>query len=255
MMRMITLFGKELKSLKFNELKRERRCQSFLLTRIKMILKSTYADAERNPESTIHSDKIAFFEMYKAHIEALIEECDYWMDRRYEPQSNSHKLHPKWMIRKENVERRKRYLRDNRIRIYWQQNEDGLIVSWDRDKFFHIAADRGYQTEELIVSEIARELEIDRTRAKIVLDKGRFTWGQVLCLGAFLQMTPKEFCDTFLAGYFVEQFGEYRADYENLRKDELLKRAIKSNPMLAYPEEVIEIGADGIPIDEEEWFD
>ena len=55
--------------------------------------------------------------------------------------------------------------------------------------------------------------------------------------------------------YVVEQFGDYRADYENLRKDELLKQAIKSNPMLAYKEEVIEIGADGSPIDEEEWFD
>ena len=80
------------------------------------------------------------------------------------------------------------------------------------------------------------------------MGSGAMPWG-------ILQMTPKEFCDTFLAGYFTEQFGDYRADYENLRKDELLKRAIKSNPMLAYEEEVIEIGADGSPIDEEEWFD
>lgn len=256
MTKMITLFGKELKTLKFNELKRERRCHSFLLTRVRYILKEAEAELEKHPESTIQADKVAFFEMYASHLQAMIDECDYWLDRRYEPQSNAYQKRPKYLIRKENAERRKRYLRDNRNMIYWQQSEDGLVVSWDRDKFYHIAADRGYQTEELIVSEVQRELELaDRTRAKFLLDKGRFTWGQVLCLGAFLQMTPKEFCDTFLAGYFTEQFGDYRADYENLRKDELLKRAIKSNPMLAYEEEVIEIGADGSPIDEEEWFD
>ena len=256
MTKMITLFGKDLKTLKFNELKRERRCHSFLLTRVRYILKEAEAELEKHPESTIHSDKVAFFGMYASHLQAMIDECDYWLDRRYKPSSKEQSGVTRWLTRKENAERRKTYLRDNRNRIYWEQSEDGLVVSWDRDKFFHIAADRGYQTEELIVSEVQKELELaDRTKAKWLLNKGRFTWGQVLCLGAFLQMTPKEFCDTFLAGYFTEQFGDYRADYENLRKDELLKQAIKSNPMLAYKEEVIEIGADGSPIDEEEWFD
>ena len=57
------------------------------------------------------------------------------------------------------------------------------------------------------------------------MDKGRFTWGQVLVLGAWLQMTPKEFCDIFLSGYFTEYYGRYIASYDNLDREVLLKRA------------------------------
>lgn len=255
MTKMITLFGKDLSKLKYNDLRRERRCHSFLLTRIRILLGNEYDALEKHPESQIRKDKIAFFEMYVEHLEAIIQECDYWMDRRYEPLSNSYATKPKWTIKKENEKKRKRQILDNAIAYHWQKGDDGLLVSWDRDKFFLIASDRGYQTEEAVTAEVAKELKLDWTRARLALERGRFTWGQVLCLGAWLQMSPREFCDTFLAGYFTEQYGEYRADYENLNKTELLKRAIRTNPLALIKEDVIEVGADGEPIDEEMWFD
>ena len=97
-----------------------------------------------------------------------------------------------------------------------------------------IASDRGYQTEGALIADITKELVLDRTSAKLLVDKGRFTWGQVLCLGAMLDMTPKEFCDTFLADYFVETHGEYRAAFDNMDKYTLLKNAIR--PAITFDE-------------------
>lgn len=253
MAKMITLFGKDIKELSFNELKREKRCQSVLLTRMKNALKEEQEAYDNHP-SRIRADKVAFYETYKAHLETLLQEIDFWLDRRQEPTSNHNWTRPVWQIRKDNKKRLARLRRDTSYAIDWEKNGDGLAVSWDRDKFMQIAYDRGYQTEDAVVSEVSEELKFTRSKAKTLLDKGRFAWGHVLCLGAMLQMTPKEFCDTFLAGYFVDEFGEYRASYEHLNKVELLKRTMKNDPLFGIKEEVIEIGSDGRPLDEEEWF-
>lgn len=249
MTKMITLFGREPSELRFNDLKRERRCQTWLLTRIKMLLKQEYKSQEKF-DSQIRQDKVAFLEMYKQHLEALIQECDFWLDRRAEPLSNSNGRRHKSAIRGENAKRRKRVIADNAVRTRFNATKDEFNVSWDRDTFFLVATDRGYQTEEMVISLVGKALNLDRNRARIVLASGRFTWGQVLVLGAEMQMTPREFCDTFMSGYFTEQYGEFRADYGNINKLQLLKQAVKSAPQL---EEVV-VGADGKPLDEEEWF-
>lgn len=272
MMKMLTLFGKDIEKLKYNELKRERRAQSFLLVKMRVALKECERLREKKYTrgSEVYAvrreDKIALFEMYVQHIEALIEEIDYWMARRYEPRSNGGGKHTKESIQAENARRRRLYLRDNFTKWNFTRTQDGLYVSWDKDKFNLIAQDRGYRTDEMVLSAVAEELRMSRTNAKLAIENGRFTWGQVLCLGAMMQMTPKEFCDTFLSGYFVEQFGEYRAEYDNLDKAQLLKRAVKSeaipqevkpqvpNPDLGFEE--VFVDADGRPLGEEdEWFD
>ena len=136
---------------------------------------------------------------------------------------------------------------------YWQKSlkRDTFAVSWDKEKFLLIAKDRGYQTEIALIHDVGDELNLGRAKAEAILDSGRFTWGQVLCLGAMMQMTPREFCDTFLSGYFIEHNDdEYRADYKNIERLALLKTAIKP---IEYEE--VEVGSDGKPIDEEVWFD
>lgn len=252
MVTLITLFGRPLSELRHNDLRRERRCHKYLLTKVKEILKFERKAYERYP-SKIREDKVAFFEMYQAHLESLIEEIDYYLDRRLEPTSNATWVKPVGQIRKENKERRKRQINDNTYAYDWEHRAE--VVGWDRDVFFSIAYDRGYQTEEAVISEVSEELSFSRTKTKLMLDKGRFTWGQVLCLGAMLQMTPKEFCDTFLAGYFVDEYGDYRASYENLNKRELLKKAMRSDPLFGIEKTEIEVGADGRPLDEDTWFD
>ena len=48
--------------------------------------------------------------------------------------------------------------------------------------------------------------------AKKLLRTGCFTWGQALVVGALFEMTPKEFADCFMSGYFKEvREGEFRA--------------------------------------------
>ena len=260
MVKMLTLFGKDISKMKYGELKRERKCQKSLLALVRTsrndCAKRTKQGFKHNGKfADIRADKIAFLTMYEEHLEALIEEIDYWMDRR----AASPKDSPlnKQQLKEENRKRNQRVLNDNHRRWTLVNDEkNDLYVSWDRDKFNLIAADRGYHTEEMILSAVAEELRLTRTNARLAIQGGRWTWGQVLCLGAMLEMTPKEFCDTFLAGYFVDRYGEYRAEYENLDKPSLLKRAVKSNPLTNAQFEEIEVDVDGRPLGEDTvWFD
>lgn len=256
MAKMITLFGKDIKELSFNELKREKSCQSYFLTRVRLLLKSERGKLAQVPHSQVRQDKVEFYEMYIAHLEATLDEIEYWLDRRAEPESNKNHHRSVGAIRKENEARRRRFVADSRKKTYamHQAEGDSFAPLWDREKFQLIASDRGYQTEEMLLSEVGRELRLDRARTRIALERGRFTWGQVLTLGAMMQMTPKEFCDTFLAGYFKEEHGDFRADLTEQEKAEIMRRAVKSDPLFGIKEEVIEIGSDGRPLDEEEWF-
>lgn len=265
---MLTLFGRELKELNFKQLERELRCQKYILTAIKQgrymhqRLVNKRLAKEESGEKKITSkakaeDKLMMCDIYITHLEAFIREIEYWMSKRAEPLDNTTCTKTQAKIKALNVERRKNVIRENAKLYQWKHSvdSDGLLISWDRDKFIHIAEDRGYQTEEMLIYDVGQELNLDRARAVAILQNGRFTWGQVLCLGAMMQMTPKEFCDTFLAGYFIDHGDdEYRADYENVKREELLRRAVKpSQPM--PPLEYIEVGSDGRPLDEEIWFD
>lgn len=269
MTKMLTLFGKDISKMRYAELKRERRVQSYFLTRVRKDLKECLLlrkkEYKRDSWTALREDKIEFFESYIKHLEALIEEIDYWMDRRYAPaKGRGNKTKAK--LQAENARRRQNYLNDNAAGWAQERMQDGLYVMWDRDKFDLIASDRGYQTEEMILSAISEELRMSRTNARLAIQSGRFTWGQVLCLGAMLEMTPKEFCDTFLAGYFVERYGEYRAEHEHLDKAQLLKRGVRSEPIPYEPKpkppkpdpvfEEIYVDEYGRPLGEEdEWFD
>ena len=255
MTKMLTLFGVDLKELKYDELKRELIMQKWIRYAIKSALSLELRVRSRCQNITQTSlDKETFAHIYLQHLEALIAEIEYVMAHKREPIA-SVSAERKSAVRKKNAAKTTAIIAENK-RVYdlkKSMDRDGLLVSWDKDKFMLIAADRGYQTNEALIQAVGKELKLDRARAGVIVDKGRFTWGQVLCLGAMMQMTPKEFCDTFLAGYFTEQQGEYRADYENLCKEELLKRAVKP-PINMPPLDIIEVGADGVPVDEEIWF-
>lgn len=270
MVKMLTLFGKDPKEMNWEELSRERRCQQFLLTFIKPIAKRCKAKAEegvpsRKAYEVFRQDKADFCVIYIKGLEAFIAELDYWMDRRAKPKEIRNSI---WTrnVKRENARRRQTYLNDNFTKFAQERMDDGLYVSWDKDKFDLIANDRGYQTDEMLLSAVAEELHMSRTNARLAIQGGRFTWGQVLCLGAMMEMTPKEFCDTFLSGYFVDRYGDYRAEYDNLDKTALLKRAVRSAPKPQEPKpkkvkpdpvlEEIYVDSDGRPLGEDtEWFD
>ena len=257
MVKMLTLFGVDLKELNYNDLQRELAVQKFILLAIKSFMRiELNTRSKRKTVTQLSTDKEAMTDIYTEHLEAFITEIEYVLSHRLEPVSNAHTKKSPTRIRRQNNEKIKGIVNEGgRIyRLKKSMDKDGLLVSWDKERFMLIAQDRGYQTEETVIQHIGRELNLDLPKTKLLMTKGRFTWGQVLCLGAMLEMTPKEFCDTFLAGYFVDHYGEYRADYENLCKEELLKSAVKPQYELP-PMEEVEVGADGAPLDEEIWFD
>ena len=251
MTKMLTLFGKDIGKLPYNDLKREKAIQVYLLKLVKIRLKrEEYFREQRKVDTLRGRDKIAILKTYVEHLESFIEEMDYWLDRKIEPEEPYNKVRKrKDQIREANKIRHRRMMAEDvrTLRLKRAIERDSLYVSWDKERFLLIAADRGYQTENALVADMAKELVLDRSAVRVLMDKGRFTWGQVLVLGAMFDMSPKEFCDTFLAGYFVEHNGNYRASYENMNKWDLLKNAIRPD--------VIEVGADGKPADEEEWFE
>lgn len=293
MTKMLTLFGRDLSKLKYKELEREWRSQKQILSDIKQgrlrqqnaldrRIAKEQAGTKIVTSKQIAEDKLILSDIYITHLESFIQEIEYWMGKRIEPLSNRNGHKPPSEIRVRNAKKRKAIIAEN-TRMYDLQkslDRDRTLVSWDKEKFMLIAADRGYQTQEAILQDVERELNLDRARAVAIVEKGRFTWGQVLCLGALLQMTPKEFCDTFLMNYFTDYDGEFRADYENISRAELLRTAVRPIECEAVEEckeiesvevgeaaeeaeeveepdevDVIEVGSDGKPIDEEIWFD
>ncbi len=262
MTKMLTLFGEDISKLGYNDLKRERAMQAYLLRLMKkQIAKEHHFKENRAYETQRGDDKISFCGIYIAHLEAFIRELDYWLNRRFEPEDNwKRNVKRKWKIREENQQKRKENIAENARLYKWEKtlDRDRFLTSWDKEKFMSIAVDRGYQTEEALAQAVGKQLNLDRARATRILETGRFTWGQVLCLGAMLQVTPKEFCDTFLNGYFIDQFGEYRADFDNISQAELLKPPIRPMPIEEIDlgeMETVDVGADGRPLDEEEWFE
>ena len=266
MTKMLTLFGKDISQLSYDELKRELSVQKYLLRKFKSWVsterynneKYTLTEEQRieerkklqeaydNGEITFRQwigkvsgvekrstnkryDRVVLLENYIKNLELFIKDLDYFIERRAEPLTNASHNRSKERIRSRNAKARKAVINENAKAYQWKEmiERDGFFVSWDKEKFLLVATDRGYQTESAIIQAISEELRLDRTRARLIIDNGRFTWGQVLCVGAMFEMTPKEFCDIFLVGYFVDQFGEYRASVENMNKDTLLKYAIK----------------------------
>ena len=259
MTKMLTLFGTDIGKLKYNNLKRERAMQAYLLALLsKQLDKEHYLKEKRVRNTQRGNDKISFLGIYVAHLESQIQEIDYWLSRKFEPEANYKRgSKRKWQIQEANQLKRKENIAENARLYKWEKalDRDRFLTSWDKDKFMSIAADRGYQTQEALIHDVGKELNLDRVRAERIIDNGRFTWGQVLCLGAMLQVTPKEFCDTFLNGYFVDRYGDFRADFDNISKADLLRPPIRPMPMAAEEPDIIVVDEDGKPIDEEIWFE
>lgn len=251
MTKMLTLFGEDIGKLPYNDLKRERAMQAYLLKILNIRLdREQYFKEQRVRDTQRGNDKIDFLGIYVNHLESFIQEIDYWLDRKFEPEEPYNKVRKrKDVIREANKIRHRRMMAEDvrTLRLSRAIERDSLYVSWDKERFLLIASDRGYQTEGALIADMAKELNLDRSGAKLLMEKGRFTWGQVVVLGAMFEMTPREFCDTFLAGYFVNMNGTYRASCENMNTTELLKNAVRPT--------VIEVGADGKPLDEEIWFE
>lgn len=123
------------------------------------------------------------------------------------------------------------------------------VAVWNREAIMAIAYDRGYRVEESFISAVAKELDVTFLSAKRLLNSGKFTWGQVLILGLMLEMTPREFAETFMRDYFTEVAdGVYRA----WGKKEQFVKPLRKRP--DPPPEIINVDESGAPIREGDWY-
>ena len=95
------------------------------------------------------------------------------------------------------------------------------VAQWDLNKLRLIARDRGYSSDMSMIAAVRDELNLTIEGTTKLLKSGALSWGQILVVGAFFEMTPIEFCDTFLSGYFREVVdGKWVAVIDN--KNELV---------------------------------
>ena len=95
-----------------------------------------------------------------------------------------------------------------------------------------VARDRGYFTELAVTASVSEALNISIGGADQLLQSGKMSWGQCMVIGSLFEMTPKEFCDVFMSGYFVEVAdGVFRAKVDDI--DNLLDAPYKAKPMIA----------------------
>lgn len=103
------------------------------------------------------------------------------------------------------------------------------IITWDIDTLMSVARDRGYFTEIAVIATIAEALNISVQGAKMMLTVGKLSWSQCIIIGAVFEMTPKEFCDVFLHGYFKEVAdGVFKAQVDDI--ESLLDAPYKALP-------------------------
>lgn len=203
---LIRFWDEEIETMPPDKLRIEIKVQKGVRTALKNGLQKVRKREEASQKTRYgRFEKIEFFEAYIKELDGLIAT----LEHRYEQTID-------------NTVSLKRAGTRYQYRKTLERIGDGM--SWDKDKFMLVAKDRGYLSEQSVIAAVANELGINIEKAKMLLNSGRFTWGQVMCMGALLQMNPKEFTDIFMHGYFVEHYGEYIASYENISKDALLKR-------------------------------
>lgn len=107
----------------------------------------------------------------------------------------------------------KRNKKLRRPRLFYGRNQ---LPTWSLDIFLKVAADRGYATKRTICYQLSRAMDVTPESVEHMIRTGKFRWEHILFLGDFFQMTPREFCDVFLHGYFQEtSSGHFRAKFEH----------------------------------------
>lgn len=202
----------------------------------------------RNEDRMIYAERVAYHEeAIIAYIDEIIAEklaeednfkAKVGRPKKYDPRKKSGRNNPppqqidpqrKWATRNKEP---KSMPRLQHARARWKRGkvDDSKpmtamkrmqpIITWDIDRLMAVARDRGYFTEVAVTAAIAEALNITVGGADRMLQSGKLSWGQCMVIGALFEMTPKEFCDIFMSGYFREVAdGVFKAqvdDIENL---------------------------------------
>lgn len=162
--------------------------------------------------------------------------------KKYDPrkrESKNNTLDPrrKWTTREE----QKAFPKLQKARARWKRGKADdrkpmmvmkrmqPIITWDTERLMAVARDRGFFTEMAVTATIAEKLNISVSGADKMLQSGKMSWGQCMIIGSIFEMTPKEFCDIFMSGYFKEVAdGVFRAQVDDI--ETLLDAPYKATP-------------------------
>lgn len=217
----------------------------------------------KNDDRMVYAERVAF------HEEAVVAYLDELIDaklihakepsngkvkkRKRDPRHPVSKYNPasidpqrRWKTRTKDTAPTKLQMAKGRHRTLLKIEKSTMMVSkrmqpiiyWDVDKLMTVARDRGFYTEVALVASLAETLNISIGGASKLIETGKLTWSQCIIIGAVLEMTPKEFCDVFLSGYFKEVAdGVFKAQISD-DIDNLLDEPYRARPMIKEKEEV-----------------
>lgn len=104
----------------------------------------------------------------------------------------------------------------------WQE-----LTNYDYNNLKKIAYDRGFTTTQTFHAVVAEALGCSVVSVRPILTDGRMSWRVVMTIAALFEMTPAEYCDVFLKGFFQEVVdGKWVAtlpdmgDFRRLGRDE-----------------------------------
>lgn len=206
-----------------------------------------------NDDRTEYAHKLVFHEeAIIAYIDEIIAEQLAKQDvpkglpknRGYDPRrrvskNNQNKVHPqrKWATHEEP----KPFPELQHARARWKKGkkDDNTvinvmkrmqpIITWDADKLLEIAKDRGYFTDYAVMAAVSEALNITLRGADGLIKSGKMSWGQCMVIGSIFEMTPKEYCDVFMSGYFVEVAdGVFKAHVDDI--ESLLDAPYRAKP-------------------------
>lgn len=174
-----------------------------------------------------------YLRIHQYTARAVIEACLERQKFVVKPKTRKRVPKPKYykFVKLHYQSKREEYVRVRRERlayIRWQQSIEvrSLGGLFDREKFMNVARSKGFLSDISIYCRTADALDCLQVQAKHLLKTGKLTWGQVLTLGAVYEMTPKEFADTFMSGYFKEVTdGVYKATLDSV-PDDLVDKSV-----------------------------
>lgn len=175
----------------------------------------------------------------KARSKSRTQKTRKYDPRKYESKNNTLDPRRKWATRKE----QQQFPKLQKARARWKRGKTDdtkpmmvmkrmqPIITWDIDTLMMIARDRGYFTELAVTATVAEVLNISVSGAEKLLKSGKLSWGQCMVIGGVFEMTPKEFCDVFLNGYFKEVAdGVFRARVDDI--EAFLDAPYRAKPMM-----------------------
>lgn len=152
--------------------------------------------------------------------------------KKIRPQRKLSNIHTKW---------KKSTLYDYRFEKMQARTDE--LSTFNLESLRRIGYDRGYITNLTLEAAIAEQLGMTVESVRVLLCNGKLKWEVIFIIADMLEMTPAEFCDTFLNGLFRETVpGKWTAVLpDNFTPEEYRKKNKKATEQRPIDDSAFEI--------------